>query len=111
MPLSLEEAVDIIAVYFECFGNAVIAARAYAQRYPQRHRYNSRMFNHLAHRFRTTGSIHRPVYRRRRRGRTEENTINVLAHVHFDPQVSTRVIARNLGIARSTVHRILIEEK
>lgn len=111
MPLLLEEAVDIIAVYFECFGNARIAARVYAERYPQRRRYDSRMFNRLARRFRTTGSIHRPEYRRRRRGRTEENLTNVLAYVQFNPQISIRVIARDLGITRTTVHRILIEER
>lgn len=111
MPLLLEEAVDIIAVYFECLGNATIAERVYAVRYPQRRRYDSRMFNRLASRFRTTGSIRRPVYRRRRRGRTEENIVNVLAYVEFNPQISIRLIVRDLGVTRSTVHRILLEER
>ncbi|KAF5285650.1 hypothetical protein FQR65_LT13080 [Abscondita terminalis] len=39
MPLRLQEAVDIIAIYFECLENATIAARLYALRYPQRRRY------------------------------------------------------------------------
>ncbi|KAF5276184.1 hypothetical protein FQR65_LT03988 [Abscondita terminalis] len=38
MPLRLQEAVDIIAIYFECLENATIAARLYALRYPQRRR-------------------------------------------------------------------------
>ncbi|KAF5285057.1 hypothetical protein FQR65_LT02370 [Abscondita terminalis] len=74
MPLRLQEAVDIIAIYFECLENATIAARLYALRYPQRRRYGSRMFSRLANRFRTTG--------------TEENVFNVLAYVEFNPQLS-----------------------
>ncbi|KAF5300898.1 hypothetical protein FQR65_LT09061 [Abscondita terminalis] len=88
MPLRLQEAVDIIAIYFECLENATIAARLYALRYPQRRRYGSRMFSRLANRFRTTGSVIRPLYLRQRTRRTEENVINVLAYVEFNPQLS-----------------------
>lgn len=111
MPLLLEEAVDIIAIYFECLQNATIAARLYALRYPQRRRYGSRMFTCLANRFRTTGSVLRPLHRRRRTRRTEENVINVLAYVEFSPQLSVRVISRDLGIPQTTVFRILKEHR
>lgn len=111
MPLSLQVAVDIIAVYFECFQNATVAARIYALRYPERRRYGSRMFTCLVNRFRTTGSV-RPLRRRRSRAaRTEENIINVLAYVEFNPQLSVRLISVDLDITKSTVFRILKDHR
>lgn len=36
MPIANEIAFDMLAVYFECMQNAIIAARMYAIRYPDR---------------------------------------------------------------------------
>ncbi|CAH1115579.1 unnamed protein product [Psylliodes chrysocephalus] len=105
MPLLLEEAVDIIAPYFECLQNATIAARLYALRY------GSRMFTCLANRFRNTGSVLRPLHCRQGTRRTEGNVINVLAYVEFDPQLSVRVISRDLGIPQTTVFGTLEEHR
>lgn len=107
MPMPLEELYDIIAIYFECFQNATIAARQFALRYPQRRRHGRRLFTNLAIRLRTTGSLLRPAPRRIRTGRTEENVINVLAYVAAHPQLSVRKISRDSGLPKSTVFRIL----
>jgi hypothetical protein len=107
MPFTNDEAVDLLAVYFECFQNAAIAEREYARRFPNRRRYGRRVFSRLVQRLRATGSIHRPVIRRRRTGRSEENTINVLAYIQFDPHVSTRTLSLELGITRTTIQNIL----
>ena len=111
MPIPNEEYFDMLAVYFECMQNATIAARLYAVRYPDRRRNNSRFFLRLAARLRTTGNVHRPIYRRIRRGRTEENVINTLAYIQFDPHVSIRRISIDLGIAHGTVQNILHEHR
>lgn len=109
MPFTNDEAVDLLAVYFECYQNAAIAERQYAMRYPNRRQYGRRVFLRLVERLRATGSIHRPVFRRRRTVRSEENIINVLAYIQFDPHVSTRTLSLELGIPRTTVQRILEE--
>lgn len=111
MRLSLEESVNVIQIYFECFQFAKRAARVYAQRYPQNRRLSSGVFLRLANRFKRTGSVFRPTYPRRGGTRTEENVINVLAYVQFNPQLSIRKISRDLNIPRSVVHRILKEHR
>lgn len=106
MPFTNDEAVDMIAVYFECYQNAAIAQRVYAARYPNRRGRDARIFPRLVHRLRTTGSF-RPTFRRRKTGKTEENVINVLAYIEFNPHVSTRALSLGLGISRTTVQNIL----
>lgn len=111
MPFTNDEAVDMIAVYFECFQNAAIAEREYAMRYPNRRHYGRRVFPRLVQRLRTTGSFRPRIFRRRRISRTEENVINVLAYIEFNPHVSTRTLSFDLGISRSTVQNILKEHR
>lgn len=111
MPFSNEEAVDLIDVYFQCFQNSAIAERQYALRYPNRRHYGRRVFPRLVQRLRDTGSFRRPIFRRHRNGRTEQNVINVLAYIEFDPHVSTRILSFDLGISRTTVQNILQEHR
>lgn len=111
MPISNQEAFDILAVYFECMQNATIAARVYSVRYPRRRHFNKRVFIRLANRLRNTGSVHRPVHHRQGRGKTEENIINVLGYVEFNPHISTREIARDLDVSRTTVQNILKDHR
>ena len=109
MPFTNDEAVDMIAVYFECLQNASMAQRVYAARYPNRRSRDARIFPRLVQRLRTTGSF-RPTFRRHKTGRTEENIINVLAYIEVNPHVSTRALSFALGIAR-TIQNILIDHK
>lgn len=109
MSFTNDEAVDLLAVYFECFQNAAIAEREYAMRYPNRRHYGRRVFPRLVQRLRATGSIHRPVIRRRRTSRSEENITNVLAFIQYDPHVSIRTLSLEFGISRTTVLNILKE--
>lgn len=106
------EAYDMLAVYFQCFENACIAAREYAARYPERRHYGRRAFRQLAIRLRQTGSV-RPISVpvRRRPIRNEDNIINVLAYVEANPNVSTMEISLDLGISRTTVFLILKDFK
>lgn len=111
MPISNEEAFDMLAIYFECMKNATVASRIYALRYPLRHHYRRKVFTRLADRLRRTGSIKRSFVQRRKRCRTEDNIINVLAYVELNPHVSTRIIAKDLGLTKTTVIRILKEKR
>lgn len=106
MPFTNDECVDMIAVYFECFQNAVLAQRIYRARYPNRPFRDARIFPRLVQRLRTTGSF-RSTFRRRSNGKTEENVINVLAYIELNPHISTRALSTALGISRSTVQNIL----
>ncbi|XP_057667048.1 uncharacterized protein LOC130900442 [Diorhabda carinulata] len=107
MILTNEEAFDMIGIYFECMKIATVAAMVCAIQYPQRRHPGSRVFRRLIHRLKTTGNVNLSIFRRRGRGRSEGNTINVLAYVQFNPHLSIRAINRDLGISRITVQRIL----
>ena len=104
-----EELFDMIGVYFECMRNATVAARVYAQQYPGRRHPSKKVFLRVIHNLRTTGNVNLPVYRRQHGVRSEENVINVLAYVQFNPHISIRNIAKDLGVNRTAVHNILKE--
>lgn len=102
----------MLAVYFQCFENAVIAEREYAIRYPDRRHYTRKVFRRMARRFRQTGSVRPiPVTIRRRRIRNEDNIINVLAYVEAEPHLSIREISTDLGVSVASVFRILRDFK
>jgi hypothetical protein len=112
MAFSNAEAYDMLATYFQCFENAVIASREYSLRFPERRQHSGKVFARLARRLKETGRV-QPISgtERRRHVQNEENIINVVANVEADPHVSTREIARDLGISRCSVHRILRNHK
>ncbi|XP_045466786.1 uncharacterized protein LOC123675472 [Harmonia axyridis] len=111
MPITNEEAADMIAVYHGCFQNATIAEREYAMRYPDCHHYGRRVFTRLAQRLRDTGSFCRPTFRRCCKRRTEENIINVLASIQHNSHIGTRALSADLGIAWTTVRNILKDNR
>ncbi|KAL1497912.1 hypothetical protein ABEB36_008793 [Hypothenemus hampei] len=100
-----KDAIDMLAAYFENMEYATLAARMHGIRYPE----DRRSFIRLAHRFKTTGTISPPTYRRHRRCRTEENIINGLAYIEFNPFLNIRIIGRDLGLSWTIVQRILKE--
>lgn len=108
-----EEQYDMLAIYFQCFENAIIASREYAARYPGRMRRSKHVFISLARRLRHNGCGQRiPAARRRRRpARNEDNVINVLAIVEADPHISIRQISRDLDVSYWCIQKILSEHK
>ncbi|KAL1497608.1 hypothetical protein ABEB36_008538, partial [Hypothenemus hampei] len=105
-----ENAIDMLAVNFEIMENATTAARMFAIRYPERHRYEKRSFIRLPHRFKTTGTISPPTYRQHRRC-TEENIINGLTYIEFNPFLSIRIIGRDLELSSINFQRILKDHR
>jgi hypothetical protein len=112
MSYSTAEAYNMLAVYFQCFENAVMAERVYAANYPDRRHFSRKVFSRLARILRETGQVHPIRARRRTRHiRNANNSINVLAYVQVSPHLSIRTIAFDLGISKTSVHRILMDHK
>lgn len=112
MVFTNEEAFDMIMIYGEFAKHSRNAARAYAERYPDREHPSHMYFQRLAHRLRTTGSV-QPLPKRPREFpvRNEAAVVDVLAAVAVNPRVSTRRIARERAMSHSTVHRVLRTQK
>ncbi|KAK0169621.1 hypothetical protein PV328_011802 [Microctonus aethiopoides] len=84
MPFTNEEAVDMIAVYFECFQNASLAQRMYRARYPNRRSRDAGIFPRLVQNLFNSGSF-RPQLRRHSARNNEDKIINALAFVRTAP--------------------------
>lgn len=110
MNFTNDEAVDMIAVYFECLQNAALAQRIYRARYPNRRLRDARIFPRLVQNLRNTGRF-RPQLRRHAARTTENNIVNVLAYVQLNPHVSTRAMSLALGISRTTILNILKDHR
>lgn len=111
---SNEEYYDMLMAFGECHGQHNVAARRYAELYPNRQRHPSAaVILGAAQRLYETGNVF-PNKRdtgRDRNARTLRNTEAVLRAVEQDSESSTRVIAREHDLSHSTVRRILEEEK
>jgi len=99
------EIIDIIMVLGQCNNNYRLAARQYAEQFPNRRYPNDRTIQRLTQRARNGRLV-----RQRRHHNYDENdarAVTVLATVHIDPHVSSRLIKREIGIPRTTALRIL----
>lgn len=108
MPYTVREFFDIIIIYGETGGSINRTYRVYRQRYPNRRRPSYNCIRDVVFRLADTGVL-LPNYEGRGREstrrvlRAEEELLQV---VERNPSVSTRVAARQVGVSRSTVHRI-----
>lgn len=101
------EIVDIILVLGECHNNYRQAAILYRNRYPQRQHPNHATIFRLV-----SCQRHRQRQMRQRRRinvpeRGDPTVLAILGMIGLNPHVSTRQIERELGVPRSTSHRIL----
>lgn len=106
----VEEYADMHFVYGECGGNAVDAVVRYAERFPGRRLPHRETFIAVAQRLRETGSV-LPRAREVGRPRQVRNLVEeqVLHCVEENPSLSTREIARTVGVSHDTVWKILRE--
>lgn len=108
MSYSTAEAYDMLALYFQCHENACVAERVYAATYPDRRHFSRKVFSRLSSCLRQTGQVHpNRVPRRVRRVRNEQNIVNVLGYVQAHPHLGLQRIARDVGVTKSSVQRIL----
>lgn len=106
-----EEYVDMLLIYGECLKNRRISRQLYQERFPNRHIPSEATFKNLE---RSLRQGHFPNNKRdtiERAVRCEQTIINVLSYVNFNPKVSIRTLANEVGISRSSVHRILKDFK
>ena len=100
------EVVDILLTLGECDRNYRYASRVYAERYPNRRCPDARQIINIERRSRRN-PLHRERQRNRLRNNNDPRFLAILGMVHLNPHISTRQIERELGIPRSTVHRML----
>ena len=109
-----EEYYDMIMVLGECQGQYYVAARRYAELYPNRARHpRPDVILAAAQRLYETGSVlqKRKEGGRHRDARNIQTVETVLCAVEQNPATSIRNIAREHELSYSTVQRILKEEK
>jgi len=97
---SLNEIVHIILILGECHNNYRQAAVLYCNRFPHREHPNHCMISSLVLRQKRQRCINIPK-------RDDLMVLAVLEMIAINPRVSTRQIERELGIPKSTSHRIL----
>lgn len=109
-----EEYYDMLMALGECHGQHNVAARRYAELYPNRARHPSAStILRAAQRLYETGNI-LPIKHdvgRDRNARNLRNVETVVRAFEQKPETSIRIIAREHDLSYSTVRRILEEEK
>lgn len=113
MPYSNAEALDMISVLGECDNQFRAAARLWRERYPERASHSYKVFSRLINRIANKGII-QPCHnkgRQIRRPVRNERSAEILASAQLNPCDSLRRRERDSGIGRSTIHRILHDQK
>lgn len=109
---TFDEYVDILLIYGECQKNSRRARELYRVRYPDRVPPNKNTFAYVEKKLRNGCFPNwKPKTPRRKFMQTEDNVISILAYVAVDPHVSTRLLARELEVSRTTVQRVLKTHK
>ena len=114
MDNTANEYCDMLIIYGECDQNSVVAAREYAVRFPERRHPNAHVFLRLINRVRETGSvlpIRKDLVGRGRHVRINENEEAILLAVNEDPSTIIRELSRRFEVSKSSIQRILIENK
>lgn len=108
----LSEYADMHFVYGLADGNARLAERLYAIRFPDRQHPSYKVFISLHNRIKETGKVVKDMSGtgRPRSVRTIRFEENVLQHVEENPSTSTRAIAHSMRTNHSTVWNVLHEQ-
>lgn len=95
----------------ECDKNCLLASRMYKVRYPDRKHPREESFRSLLVRFTNTGNVNYVKHNRTKSVTTEENEFRVLLSVTENPHVSTRELSDDLSIERTSIRRLLKNNK
>ena len=101
------EYTDIHFMYGKAKGNALEAARLYAEAFPHRRHPYGRTFSRIQQRLRENGSFRHQERPSRPKTLAPDVEERVLEHVAVNPGTSTRRAAMQEGISASSVWRIL----
>lgn len=103
---SIEDQVNIVLFYGYAAGHARLAARLYAETFPNvRHPSHSTVAR-IVNRLRTTGSV-RAKKRKRKSAVDEASETAILAYVTLHPRTSVRHISKEAAVSKSSVWKIL----
>jgi len=107
---SNEEKLDLLEYYFKNNRNATTAINSYVENFPERRRPQPRYFRKLVINLLNFGSFEKP----RPKKYSKENQNRNAAIVEYfteNPSSSTRKADNELAIPKSTIHRVLDENK
>ncbi|VEN59429.1 unnamed protein product [Callosobruchus maculatus] len=105
---TVEERVAIVELYFEHHRSTVETQRAFRRRFNVRNALSAMTIRNLIVRFRQQGSVaDLPRAGRPRSARTEENIEHVEVSIEDNEETSVRRRCTQLGLSRSSLHRIL----
>ncbi|KAJ8910694.1 hypothetical protein NQ315_015403 [Exocentrus adspersus] len=105
-----EQLIQMVYAIGESDGNCFLAARIYAQKYPNRSHPDVRSLQNLKGRFERTGSV---SYEKKSRTPTvlnEENQLAISSAVVENPQVSVRVLSNDLNIKKIINFKVFAKE-
>lgn len=105
-----EEKCDMLVCFIKNHRNAALASNSYAESYPERHQPNERYFSKLFTNLRIYGCFEQP----RPKNYNKANNIRdneVLNHFNENPTTSTRTSSTELNIPRTTIRRVLQQNK
>lgn len=102
------EMVDMVFCYGACQQNLHATVTAYAGRYPDRRHPSIRTLSKIMLRFRETGTVNQRQRTGRPRDATDDETSTfTLAAVSVNPHTSSRALAQELGVGKTSILRIL----
>lgn len=113
MVLTKNEKIEVLLLYGENRRQPVQTAQAFRAANPNGPRVTATTVRRILASFHESGSVvaQRPRPGRPRTARTPEMRVDVLAKINAEPHSSTRQVAREAGISRRSLGRILKQEK
>lgn len=105
------EKLDMICIYGEARRNAKEAVRIYANRYPDRRLPSDKTFTSLAKSLAQNGCFNERTRKKQKTATDEDHTVAVLGQMVLEPHSSTRQVAMECDISKSSIQRILSENK
>lgn len=106
---SMQERQDMYEVFIKSFKNSLEACRRYELLYPERNQPSHKTILRIYKNMCDNGSLEKK--RKKRESRPGVNDINVLAQIEIDDSGSCRSIARECGLSKSGVNKILRKHK
>lgn len=106
-----DDYVSMLLIHGECGQFAKRTCREFARRFPEKSRPTVDTVNRLIYNLKNYGSFKCEGKKVKTVVDDNDNEINVLGYFHVYPQASVRDGERELGISKSSIHRILKKHK
>ena len=105
-----EDCLNLIIIYGECNRNISRTCRTFNERYPNSPRANRNMLRKLLENCLNNGSF-KSKREKEHSVIKEDNEIMVLAYFNANSTASLREAERDLGLCKSSIHKILLKNK